>query len=376
MGLTPNTRRAHAPLPRHLWMGLAVLITLLGLGLRLYRLTGQSFWTDEVSSLQVARAPLDRIWQQSAVQNNSLPTYFLLLRAVVGPTGNNVEWRARAVSVLAGTLSIPAFMGVVWCWRRHRGAALAAGLLLATNPLHLWYSQEVRAYAVMLFCGLMTLLCFELARAQRKAGWWAGYLAAAIAAVALHKTALVFPAVCILWHGGELVRRRQPLRELLVHLPIVLTGLAMLLLKSYPPPEGYGRRSSPLELAYTFMTFVGGYSFGPSLTEIQALGPWAAVSRHLVQVGLLGGVLGLGGIVSLLNWRRLMSGPEWLLLVLGIGVVAAYAMVSGFPYNVRYTLGGLLAFLALLASQRVRIVASRLGSMCSTSGRQLHARCL
>src|SRR5207237_5760975 len=94
-----------------------------------------------------AQIPLNRIVEESSY-NNSLPTYFLLLRGILGGASENVEFRARSLSVVAGALSIPVLIGLVYCWRRHWGAALMAGLLLAVNPLHLWYSQEARAYAL------------------------------------------------------------------------------------------------------------------------------------------------------------------------------------------------------------------------------------
>lgn len=396
---------------RKLFVALILLLTLLGLGLRFYRLSNQSLWTDEISSISVAQAPLDRIYEQSAAVNNSLPTYFLLLRMAFGHSSGHPEFRARWLSALAGTLSIPVFIGVVYLWRRHRGAALLAGLLLAANPLHIWYSQETRAYALMLFFGLLTLLFFELARESdvesdtgsdgvsagkatvpgghepgcRHCRWmmWGLYLVSAVAAVALHKTALVFPAACCLWHGLEVVRResrssrrksaqlpassegggrefragsrwlplfRNAFGELAVHIPVVAVALVVLMLKSYPPGEAYGRRESVLEIVYTFMTFVGGYSFGPSVTDIQSHGAWAAVLQHLIQVGVLFAVLSLVAAAFALDFRRLILGKEAGLLFMGIGVVAVYAMISGFPYNIRYTLAALLAFLALAAA--------------------------
>jgi uncharacterized membrane protein len=338
---------------RNLLIALVLALTVLGLGLRFYRLSSQSLWTDEISSITVARAPLDQIYQQSAAVNNSLPAYFLLLRAAMGNSSENPEFRARWLSAIAGTLSIPVFIGVVYLWRRHWGAALLAGLLLATNPLHIWYSQETRAYALMLLFGLLTLLFFELARTSGpgRFRWmmWGLYLASGLGAIALHKTALVFPAICCLWHGVQIIRRHQRLRSLMVHLPILLAALVVLMLKSYPPGEAYGRRESGLEILYTFMTFVGGYSFGPSLTDIQSHGALAAVSQHLVQVGILFGVISLVGLAFVLDFRRLILGKETGLLLMGIGVVAGYAMISGFPYNVRYALSALFGLLALVA---------------------------
>lgn len=329
-----------------------LLLTMLGLGLRFYRLSSQSLWTDEVSSIQVARAPLAQIYQQSATVNNSLPTYFLVLREVLGDSIDQLEFRARFISALAGTLSIPVFIGVVYLWRRHRGAALLAGLLLAINPLHIWYSQETRAYALMLFFGLLTLLCFELAGSSRRHSrlLWGLYVVFGLAAILLHKTGLVFPAACVCWHGLELIRRRERFNILMVHAPIMAVAAVVLLLKSYPPTGGYNRSDSVLELGYTFMTFAGGYSFGPSLTDIQSHGAQAAVSQHPIQVVVLLLVLLLAALAIVLNFRSLILGRETSLLVLGIGVVVAYAMVSGFPFNIRYALSALLAFLALVSA--------------------------
>ena len=149
-------------------IGIAV-VTLLALGLRVFRLSNQSFWIDEVSSVMVAQGPLDGIVERSALASNSLPTFFLLLKPFVGNASGEIEFRARLLSMIAGTFSVTLLIGVVYLWRRQRAAALLAGILLAVNPLHLWYSQEVRGYAVMLFFGLLALLCFELAREKLQA---------------------------------------------------------------------------------------------------------------------------------------------------------------------------------------------------------------
>lgn len=326
------------------------LLTLLAFGFRFFRITHQSLWTDEVSSIRVAQSPLDQIGQQSAIVNNSLPTYFLILRLIVGDSRQDVEFRARALSAVAGALSVPLFVALVFLWRGQRGGALLAGLLLAVNPLHLWYSQEVRAYALMLFFGLLALLGFELSHAGRSRWGPLLYNAAAIVALSLHKTALIFVAACIAWQVWDVVRKKERVSVLLVHAPTVLAGLVVLSLKSYPPGEGYGRASSLLEIGYTFMTFIGGYSYGPSLTDIQSFGPRAAVAQNWVQVTILLAVLGLVAVGAAFQFRRVITGRETVLLLMGIDIVAVYALFSGFPYNIRYALPALFGFLALLVA--------------------------
>jgi hypothetical protein len=334
---------------RNLVIAGLILVTLLALGLRFYRLSNQSLWTDEISSIQTARAPLDRITEQSAKANNSLPAYFLVLRRAVGTVNTHIEFKSRWLSALAGALSVPLFIGVVFLWRGRWSVAFVAGLLLAINPLHLWYSQEARAYALMLFFGLLTLLSFELAAQRRRSGWWIVYVLSAVVGITLHKTALVFPVACGLWHAWQALRGDSRWLTLWGHLPIMLAAIAVSVLKSYPPAEGFGRPNSILEIAYTAMTFVGGYSFGPSLTEIQNYGAKPAVMQHLVQVGLLGATLLLTGLACWLRWRELARGKETALLMLGVGFVAVAALLSSFPYNVRYALPGLFGFLAMVA---------------------------
>src|SRR5689334_9016756 len=102
------------------------LLTLIGFFIRIFRLSNQSFWIDEVSSVMAAQGPLHGIYERSVLAANSLPTYFLMLKPFVVAAGANIEFRARMLSVIAGTLSVPVFMGVVYWWRRHRGTALLA----------------------------------------------------------------------------------------------------------------------------------------------------------------------------------------------------------------------------------------------------------
>ncbi len=280
-----------------------LLLTLASFGLRIFRLANQCFWIDEISSITTARAPMNIVYEGSILAANSLPTYFLMIRPLVSGSTEHLEFRARLLSAVAGTLAVPVFIGVVYLWRRQRGTALFAGVLLALNPLHLWYSQETRAYTVMLLFGLLTFLCFELAREKRRPVWWVLYTLSAVMAVALHRTGAIFPAACGLWHLWDVLQRRILWKNLLVHAPIVVAILFALSLKSIPPKEGYGRSASGLEIAYTILTFAGGYSYGPSMTDIQSHGPLVAISRHAIETNILCVVLAALAIVCILNFR-------------------------------------------------------------------------
>jgi len=330
--------------------------------------------------------------------SNSLPTYFLLLSLVLpADTNKDLEWPLRVLSAVTGALSVPVFAAVVFYWLRNRTAAvssddqpqhprtqfglrtnvataLLAGLLLAVDPLHIWYSQEARAYALMLFFGLLAVLFLELEFASRRSEWFTLYLLASVTAVVLHRSALVFPGLCCAWHAVRLVRERQrDFKQLLVHVPIAVVALLLTFIKLNPPPEGYRHAGSVLQFGYTFMTYLGGYSFGPSLIEIQNLGPFGAVARNWFQVAVLLLVLAPIGWVCGLNWRKLVFSKEFALLAAGTGFAAGYALVSSFAYNVRYVLPGLFGFLALLATlvvndpQRPRLVRGTIAAVLVVS---------
>jgi hypothetical protein len=156
------------------------------------------------------------------------------------------------------------------------------------------------------------------------------------------------------WHVLHLSRQGKPvvqvIKQLLVHLPIGIGVLMLMFNKLNPPLEGYRRTDSVLQFGYTFMTFLGGYSFGPSLNEIQNSGPMSAAARSCLQVVVLLVVLALIALACKLEWRKLVSARETVLLAAGIGIVMAYSKVAGFSYNVRYVLPSLFGFLALIAA--------------------------
>src|SRR5207237_7192622 len=129
-------------------------------------------------------------------------------------------------------------MALVFLWRRNLWVAVAAGLLLAVNPLHLWYSQEARGYALMLLLGLACMVSFELARSMRRQGWWIGYVLCAIGATAVHKTGLVFPLACAVLDLFAFIRRTLPVKRLIPHLTLVAVAGLLVIEASQPPaPE-------------------------------------------------------------------------------------------------------------------------------------------
>jgi mannosyltransferase len=142
-------------------------IVLLALALRFYDLTGESLWYDETYSVWTSGmnilSPL-LLWRWQV----EFPLYYWLLHIWMRLFGGG-EFSVRAFGACAGAISA----WPMYCLGRELGRAYGAGrrggviaaLLLAVNPYHIWYSQEVRMYAWAVLTTLGSLYAFwRLAR--------------------------------------------------------------------------------------------------------------------------------------------------------------------------------------------------------------------
>lgn len=128
--------------------GLAALAT----ALRFYNL-GSPLWFDEiVTVVDSVRNPLSTIVTHFP-GNNDHPLYSVLARVSVVAFGES-PWSLRLPAVLFGVLSVPLLylLGVAVTDRRE---ALAASLLLTVSYHHVWFSQNARAYTILLCCALL-----------------------------------------------------------------------------------------------------------------------------------------------------------------------------------------------------------------------------
>lgn len=121
--------------------------TLFGLALRAARLSFQPLWWDEGYSVWFATHPLGQMAALTA-QDIHPPLYYALLHGWTllfgaGPVA------LRLPSVIFGTLAIPAVYLAGQRLFGSRRVALLAALLLAFNPLHIFYSQEIRMYGLV-----------------------------------------------------------------------------------------------------------------------------------------------------------------------------------------------------------------------------------
>ncbi|MAT98007.1 MAG: hypothetical protein CL608_12750 [Anaerolineaceae bacterium] len=133
-----------------------IVILLLGTALRFYGLGAESLWVDEGTSISVARLSLPGILANRIFKNP--PFYFILLHYWVEIFGDS-ELALRFLSALFGALSLPVMF---WLGRRLLGrqAGLLSAFLLAISLFHIEFSQEARAYSLMVLLVLLSMFLF------------------------------------------------------------------------------------------------------------------------------------------------------------------------------------------------------------------------
>jgi len=145
-------------------------ITLLTLGLRLYRLDSESLYMDEIVTVETFhRDPVGIVLGAAIVGQPPLDNFVgaFVYRLGLGQS----DWWVRFPAAVFGTGAV-LLLGV-WV-RRLAGdvAGVTAALLLAVCPLHVYMSQEVRPYSLMFFLALACGLSYVRARERSTAVNW------------------------------------------------------------------------------------------------------------------------------------------------------------------------------------------------------------
>lgn len=127
-------------------------LLLLGLALRVQRLDFQPLWWDEGYSVWFATHPIGDMLALTA-QDIHPPLYYALLHAwiaLLGPTPIPLRLFSVVVSLPGIALAYVAARRLLPRTRAITAApALVAALLVAFNPFHLYYSQEIRMYGLV-----------------------------------------------------------------------------------------------------------------------------------------------------------------------------------------------------------------------------------
>lgn len=147
-------------------MGIWIII-IFGVILRLLFINKpEGLWNDEYVSWYIASKPLTDGFIENIKSQCHMPFYYLYLKFFMTIFGQS-DLVLRLTSVLAGTLSIPV-MYLCGLEKDKKTGLVAAGLTALSSFL-IYYSQEVRIYAVLfLFSALSLLFTLRLLKEQNK----------------------------------------------------------------------------------------------------------------------------------------------------------------------------------------------------------------
>jgi mannosyltransferase len=126
-------------------MGLGIILVL-SLGLRLIGIN-QSLWLDEAISANVARMPILEIVKNFSIGDFHPPLHYWFLNFWTKIFGSNVVF-LRLSSVLFLLITIY-FVYLIGKKIKNKKVGLLAALLLAINPLFVYFSQELRMYSMV-----------------------------------------------------------------------------------------------------------------------------------------------------------------------------------------------------------------------------------
>jgi mannosyltransferase len=237
--------------------------------LRFYGLGHQGFWFDEGNTaLEVKFTPGEMITLLKHYE--STPPLYYSVAWVWARVFGDTETGLRSLSALLGVLTVPVAYGAARKLVSTRAGVIAAALV-AFNPYLIWYSQEARAYSLIVLLTGLTVLAFAYARIDPSPRVMVAWIAACALALATEYYAVLLIAPEALWLL-HLHRRRRS----------VWSSIGVLLLWSAPllwfavsqNATGHASWIAPIplgaRLGQVIPQFLVGYG-APALTVLQRL---------------------------------------------------------------------------------------------------------
>ncbi len=147
--------------PARRWAIVAAVagLTAAGAAIRFAPLGVQSFHHDEVITvMRVIPGSFGHMLHEVKASESNPPLYYVLAWGWAKAFGRD-EWGIRSLSALFGTLTVALGYPIGRQLGSRRVGLILAGLL-AFNPMLIWYSQEARSYALLVFFGALSFLFF------------------------------------------------------------------------------------------------------------------------------------------------------------------------------------------------------------------------
>jgi hypothetical protein len=134
-------------------------LTAAAAAIRFVPLGTQSFHHDEVITvMRVIPGSFGKMLHEVKTSESNPPLYYVFAWGWARFFGRD-EWGIRSLSALVGTLTVPVGYAI---GRQLSGRRVGLILMaiLAFDPMLIWYSQEARSYALLVFFGALSFLFF------------------------------------------------------------------------------------------------------------------------------------------------------------------------------------------------------------------------
>jgi mannosyltransferase len=286
------------------------VLTGIGAVLRFWGLGHQGFWYDEADTAQLVHLPLGNMLGLLPQSESTPPLYYIAAWVWAHVFGAH-EAGLRSLSAVAGVLTVPVAYGAAAKLVSTRAGIIAAALT-ACSPLLIWYSQEARAYSLLVLLTGLSLLAFAHARAAPSARNMTLWAIASALALTTHYYALVAVVPQAVWLVATHPRDR---RVLLGVGFVAVCGLALV-------PLAITQNSTRRD------AWIGNSPFGPRLRQIipQFLIGTNAPHRLVVKYGSMAlAVVALG----LLAFRATAAERRGALVAGGLAL-AGFVLALGF----------------------------------------------
>ncbi|HXR13466.1 MAG TPA: glycosyltransferase family 39 protein [Solirubrobacteraceae bacterium] len=324
---------------RDAWTWAIVAVVVAGAAVRFATLDVQSMWLDEAVTHSLVTRSFGAMLSAIPHSESTPPLYYVLEWAWARVFGSGAVG-LRSLSALYGTATIVVLAAVAGRLGGRR-AALAAAALAAANPLLIWYSQEARAYALLVLLCALTVWC--LVR-----GDWRGWALAAALALATHYFAVFVVIPELLWLAWRHARRSRPAALSIAFVVVVGAALLPLAVKQASADRARFIKSSALgsRASAIVKQFLVGYAT-----------PHATVLTIVA-------VLAAAGIATGL---RFADRGQAALAAIAVGVPLALALL-GIDYVITRNLIAAmvpLVVLAAVAASRTRAGPVLVASLCA-----------
>ena len=252
--------------------------------LRFSTLGVQSFWHDEAVTVgRVLHPGLGATLREIPSSEATPPLYYVLAWLWTKVFGTS-EAGIRSLSALFGTATVPVAYAI-GARLASRRAGLLAALAVAVSPLLVWYSQEARAYALLVLTSALTIWFFTAALQEpdrrRWLGWWAAAASLSLLSHYFAAFVVVPEAAWLVWNSRG--RPRRPVL-LAVAAPAAL-AVALLPLAIHQAGRGHDRWIAAIPFGTRATTAVKQYVQGVGGT------PSVALSAMIALCALAGAVL-------------------------------------------------------------------------------------